>query len=180
LQFLRYLKSTIRYSKIPVIMCTALHDISSVAKSLEHGAIDYIVKPVEATVFKAKVAKALERGIGSVLIVCEDKVEMGILVRTIDREGFRCISCAHDEDVWNILESQKIAIVVAELLLPGISGFELLVRIKEKYPKLPVVLVADSHSERAREEIIAAGADSYLVKPFTNTDITRRIASLVK
>lgn len=180
LQFLRYLKSTLRFSKVPVVMCTALHDVSTVAKSIELGAVDYIVKPIEAPMLLEKVRNGLKHGLGSILVVCEEEIELGILVRTIGREGFRCVSCRNGEEAWAKLKEERISLIVAELLLPGMSGYELLVKTKEEFPTIPVVLIADSRSERAKEEIISAGADGYIVKPFTNVDITRRIASLVQ
>lgn len=180
LQFLHHLKSNLRFNKIPVIMCTSLNNFSSVAKCLECGADDYIVKPVEAKVLIEKVFKAIEGCVGSVLIVCEDKIQSEILRRSIERDGFRCLLSADGEKAWEIVQSEKIAIIVTDLLVPGISGLELLVRTKEKYPELPVVLIADSNTEQAKEAIIAAGADGFLLRPFKNTDITRRIASLVK
>lgn len=179
LEFLRYLKSIPRFSRIPVIMCTSLNDVSSVAKCLENGADDYIVKPAEAKVLNDKIANALRSRIGLVLIVSEDRIQSEILQRTIDRGGFRSMIIADGEEAWGIVQSEKIAVVVTDIIVPGISGFELLVRTKKKYPDLPVVLIADSNTEQAKEEIIAAGADGFLLRPFKNTEITRRIASLV-
>lgn len=65
--------------------------------------------------------------------------------------------------------------VISDVLLPGISGFDLMVKIKQKDKNLPVILITDYEGENVLKEAEAAGADGYYKKPFDNRILINRL-----
>lgn len=180
MQFLKYLKSVPRLSRIPVIMCTALHDAKTVTTIAEMGIQDYITKPIKKEVLLEKVKKVLKQGTDSVLIVDDEKLIQNLLSRAVEREGLKAITASSGEEALDLLDKYKVKLVISDISMPGMNGLELLVKIKEKYPTLPVLLITGHAGQYTKEEVLAAGADSYITKPFKNIEIAQRLVTYIK
>ncbi len=177
LQFLKLLKSNPRLVRIPIILCTALKDSAAVSRSIELGAKDYILKPVNRDALLTKVRKALEQRPKPVLIVDDEKLIRSLLSRTVEREGLKAITASSAEEALELLESTKVGMVISDIVMGGMNGLELAAKIKEKHPTMPVLLVT-GHSERfAKEHALEAGADGYITKPFKNVEIAQKLTS---
>jgi two-component system OmpR family response regulator len=70
--------------------------------------------------------------------------------------------------------------VVLDLMLPGYGGLEVLRRVRLLHPRVPVVLSTARDAESDRAAGLAAGADAYLVKPYSLVELERRLRALVR
>lgn len=180
LHLLKYLKTEKRLRFIPVILCTALSDKESVAKGIELGAADYIVKPVNADVLIAKVKKAFDRLPGQVLVVDDEELLRRLLFQTLGRQGYRILLASSGNEALELMEKNKVAVVLSDIEMPGMNGLELLVTIKDKHPHVPVLLMTGHGATYGRQDVISAGADGYITKPFKNTDIINKIEPFLR
>ena len=113
------------------------------------------------------------------VLVVEDEVRMaGVLQRALREEG-HAVDVAGDgrQGLWLAIENQYAAIVL-DLMLPGMDGFELCRRLRESGAWAPVLMLTarDGVSDRVRG--LDAGADDYLVKPFSLMELAARLRAL--
>jgi len=179
-QLLRFVKTDRRLRRIPVILCTTLNDKRSVIQGRELGVTDYIVKPVDAKVLLSKVQKALEAIPGAILVVDDESLIRNLLSQIIQREGYEVLTTDSAGDALELMESKKVAVVLSDIKMPKMNGLELLATIKKKYPKTPVLLMTGHAGEYPKDDVLAAGADGYITKPFRNTQIAAKIESFFK
>ena len=101
------------------------------------------------------------------ILVVEDSITTRTLEKSIlEAAGYRVQTAADGEAGWNLLGSGACDLVIADIEMPGIDGFELTARIRADpdHRDLPVVLVTSRDSRDDQERGVAAGADAYIVK----------------
>ncbi len=103
-----------------------------------------------------------------VLVIDDDVATRDYLTRQLMREGFYPVLAASGEEGLARLEQGDIALVILDLLLPGIDGWEVLRQLKATRPELPVVLASVMDD---REQAFTLGASAYLVKPLARQDL---------
>ena len=70
--------------------------------------------------------------------------------------------------------------VILDLMLPGMSGEEVLAKIKEQYPQVGVIVSSARDDVHTRVELLRAGADDYLVKPFDTEELVARLEAVLR
>ena len=177
--FVKHLKSDRRLRRIPVVLCTSLGDEAMVVKGLEAGAVNYIVKPVNESTLMSKIDKAMEKAPGAVLVAADDEVLLNLLTHTLLRDGYRVLTAGTGHQALEMMEKNRVALIIADVKMPGMDGFELLASVKESDFKIPVLLMS-GRGEFSRDEVIAAGADDFIAKPLHNTQVLNRIQAHFK
>lgn len=115
------------------------------------------------------------------VLVVEDEKAIGTLLGTmLDRLGHQCALFQDAESAWEALEQGHFDLVITDLRLPKESGEELLVRVKRRFPTLPVVVISGYGNTRNIVEVIQKGAEDYLAKPFTADDLEVVILKVLK
>jgi len=176
---LRQLRIGGRLSRIPVVLCTALGDQESVEKGIALGIEGYLVKPITASVLIGKVNSVLEKTRASILVVTDDELARKRIAQILERDAFKVISSANGEEALQNVKKERVTLVLADIGLPGMNGFELLANIKEYSPEIPVILMS-RQSKYTRDEVVGAGADDLIVRPFLNTEILLKVGQYYK
>jgi len=115
------------------------------------------------------------------VLVVEDEVRMaGLLERALREEG-HAVDVAADgpEGLWLATENAYGAIVL-DLTLPGLDGFELCRRLRESGRWMPVLMLTARDAVGDRVRGLDAGADDYLVKPFSLLELAARLRALAR
>jgi len=177
---LSYLKADARLAGIPVVLCTALNDINAVKKGMELGAVGYVTKPIKPGVLVEKVQAAAEKIPGAVVVVDDEDLLRELLTRALTRDGIKVLPAESGSKALELIEENKTMLVLSDIKMPQMDGLELLVNIKEKYPNLPVFLMTGHGGEFNRDQVLAAGGDGFITKPFRNTEIIRQIRPFMR
>ena len=177
--FVQQLRSDNRLNKIPVILCTALGDKASLVKGIEVGIAGYVVKPIKEAILIPKVKKVVEDSPGAVLVVDDEELILNIFITILERDGYKVLTAESGASALEILKNNKISMVVSDIAMPEMDGFELLSYVKELDMSIPVLLMS-GRSEYSRDDIVATGADDFIPKPFHNTEILARIRARYK
>ena len=101
-----------------------------------------------------------------VLIVDDDLALRTILSVMLTQSAFVCRTAASGEEALRLLENQPTDVVISDLRMPGISGMDLLVEVRERYPRLAFLMVTGEDETRVGVRAMQLGADDYLLKPF--------------
>jgi len=115
----------------------------------------------------------------SVLVV-EDQLEIRqIVVKYLEREGFICHEAKDGFEALDIFANRNIHLIILDIMMPGIDGFEVLERIR-KSSDVPVILLTAKQEESNKLEGFDTGADDYVTKPFSINELMRRVKTLIK
>jgi two-component system chemotaxis sensor kinase CheA len=101
------------------------------------------------------------------VIVCDDSFTTRTLEKNIlESAGYPVRVAADGLEAWNLLQSEGADVLVSDISMPRLDGFELTAKIRadERFKHLPVILVTALDSREDRERGIQAGADAYIVK----------------
>ncbi len=116
------------------------------------------------------------------ILVVDDELETVELVRAaFKRRGCKVIGAANGHDGLRLAREQRPAIILIDLMLPGINGFELCrqLRIDPLTLHIPQIVLSARESPIDQAEALAAGADRYLVKPVGIKLLVSLVESLI-
>lgn len=117
-----------------------------------------------------------------VLVIEDDKFLRELVVQKLTREGFETFEAVDGEDGVKKVKETKPDLVLLDLILPGIDGFEALGRIKEdqELAKIPVIILSNLGQKDDVEKGLKLGASDYLIKAhFTPGEIIAKVRSIL-
>src|SRR5436309_7404230 len=116
---------------------------------------------------------------GTVLVV-EDEESIGSLVRTyLEREGFQVVWVRGGEAALAEADQHPIRLVVLDVGLPGMDGFEVCRRLRAR-STVPIVMLTARDEEVDRVAGVEVGADDYVVKPFSPRELVARVKAILR
>ena len=110
---------------------------------------------------------------GKVLLVEDESAAVRVMTLALERERFQVSSVGEASLALAMIDEVKPDVVVADYLLPGMDGMELLRHLQRHQPDLPIVMVTGHGDERLAAEAMKLGAFDYLPKPFDYEEMTR-------
>lgn len=116
-----------------------------------------------------------------ILVVEDEEYVRGLLRLTIERAGYQVIEAPDAEEALTLLVEERPNLILLDIQLPGMNGFELCTRLKTDPMRrqIPVLMLTALSEEAEREQGLKAGADGYVVKPFGPFALLNRIRSVL-
>jgi CheY-like chemotaxis protein len=115
----------------------------------------------------------------SILVVDDDENIRNVLSEMLDFLGHRVASAPDGAEAFNLLDRSGYDLVITDLGMPGVSGWEVARRVKEKNSQTPVMLVSGWGSQIDPARVREAGIDLVLNKPFHLEDVRRSISEIL-
>jgi DNA-binding response OmpR family regulator len=116
---------------------------------------------------------------GTALVV-EDEDSIASLVRSyLERDGFTTVRARSGEEALAMLERNPVRLVVLDIGLPDIDGFDVCSRIRE-HSRVPVVMLTARDEEPDRISGLELGADDYVTKPFSPRELLARVRAVLR
>lgn len=113
------------------------------------------------------------------VLVVEDEAEMAaLLVRGLRAEGYDVVSAADGISALSLTRDVAFDLAILDVMMPGMSGFELCRRLRESTSGLAILLLTARDAVDDRVTGLDAGADDYLTKPFVFVELTARLRAL--
>ena len=113
------------------------------------------------------------------VLVVEDEIKMAALLKQGLEEHDHCVTVVHDgQEALEIASLRAFDVVVLDVMLPGLDGFEVARRLRKNHKPVPILMLTarDAVPDIARG--LDLGADDYLTKPFSFTELLARIRAL--
>ena len=111
------------------------------------------------------------------ILVVEDEVAINELVkRNLGLVGHSCISALDGEEALAKLQEHKVDLVILDIMLPKLDGFEVMERIKG----VPTIFLTAKNSVDDRVKGLVMGADDYMVKPFEMLELIARVEAVLR
>ena len=113
------------------------------------------------------------------ILVVEDEKPISELLRlSLTRAGYHC-TCTHDGiEAANIIEKEIFDLILLDVMLPGISGFELMEYIRST--DSPVIFITAKNAVSDRVKGLRMGAEDYIVKPFEILELLARVEGVLR
>ncbi len=114
------------------------------------------------------------------ILIVEDEANIASTIKiAIENEAFECTWAASGNDALELIESHPIDLIVLDVGLPDINGFELLKIIRSRH-STPVIFLTARGEEIDRVVGLEIGADDYLTKPFSPRELVARIKAILR
>ena len=117
-----------------------------------------------------------------VLIVEDEAAIHQLLSYNLEAEGFRTRVVETGEEVHSAIIEEQPDLVLLDWMLPGLSGIDVcrMIRSRPETQKLPIIMLTARGEEAERVRGLATGADDYVVKPFSISEVMARIRSILR
>ena len=115
-----------------------------------------------------------------ILIVEDEESIRGFLKINLKRNGYEVIEVDNGEDGIKIAINEKPAIVILDVMLPGIDGFNVCKRIREEEKNIGIIMLTAKSQDIDKITGLEYGADDYIVKPFNPTELLLRIKAILR
>lgn len=113
------------------------------------------------------------------ILLADDSVTIQKVVElTFMEEDFRVSAVSNGAEAIARMSESKPDVVIADVHMPGASGYEVCRRSKELYPSVPVLLLVGTFEAFDADEAVRCGADGHLKKPFDSQELMRRVREL--
>jgi len=118
----------------------------------------------------------------NILIVDDDEKNIKVLEGMLKPQNYCLLKALNGETALDILQQKDTDMVILDIILPGISGLDVLkeIRRNEKLKLLPVILISALSEREDRIKGLECGADDYISKPFDQTELITRITTQLK
>jgi DNA-binding response OmpR family regulator len=115
-----------------------------------------------------------------VLVVDDDPTVSDVVRRYLERSDFEVTLAADGPKALAAVGARPPDLVVLDLMLPGMDGLEVIQRLRERDPDLPVVMLTALGEESDRVTGLSLGADDYVTKPFSPRELVLRVQSVLR
>jgi len=112
-----------------------------------------------------------------VLIVDDESSMVSVLQRHVSNAGYEFVSASNGQEALEKIEKEEPDLVLLDLVMPGMNGFETCRRIREneKTKKLPVLIITALRGQSDSAAATASGANEFIVKPIDGADLAKRL-----
>jgi CheY-like chemotaxis protein len=168
--------------RAPAMTGTAIGAADSSAVAAGAGALDAMLAHADLALAAERVAQSGGQPGRITVLLCEDDPDvMHIIDARLRAGGYRTVLALDGQQTLDALTRETPAVVLLDLMMPKLTGFDVLMRLRERTGPRPKTIVV---SARGRDEDVTRafelGADDYVTKPFNPEELMARIARLVR
>jgi DNA-binding response OmpR family regulator len=114
-----------------------------------------------------------------ILVVDDEKLYVHLLQVNLQAEGYEVIYAMNGEDALDLVSTQKPDLVILDVMMPRLDGFVTCERIRQ-FSSVPVIMLTAKGEEQDRVKGLNVGADDYVVKPFSATELIARVRAVLR
>lgn len=116
---------------------------------------------------------------GTILAIDDDPINLKVLEAILTDSGFRLVTATSGEDVASLVEEEEPDLLLLDLMMPGMSGYEVCTELRKRYNavELPVIMVTARTQTADLVSAYDCGANDYITKPFDSEELLARIYS---
>lgn len=115
-----------------------------------------------------------------ILIVDDDELTLKVIDQTLSLEGYQTFQAKDASKALNILESEKINLIISDIMMPNVSGLGLLSLLKNFYfDKIPVILISSLNKDEIIDNSLGMGASYFLAKPIDSKELVQCVKNIL-
>ncbi|SHI68299.1 DNA-binding response regulator, OmpR family, contains REC and winged-helix (wHTH) domain [Clostridium cavendishii DSM 21758] len=114
------------------------------------------------------------------VLIVDDEVEIIELMEVyLLNDGYNVFKAINGVDAINIINTEKIHLVILDIMMPGINGLQVCMKIRKDY-NIPIIMVSAKGQEMDKIQGLSTGADDYMVKPFSTIELLARVKAQIR
>ena len=114
------------------------------------------------------------------VLIIDDEVEIVELMEVyLVNEGYKVFKAYNGSDGVNIINEEKIHLVILDIMMPGIEGFQVCMKIRKDY-NIPIIMISAKSQDMDKIQGLSVGADDYMAKPFNPMELIARVKSQIR
>lgn len=117
-----------------------------------------------------------------ILIIDDEKVILELMKSLLDQNLFKITCCDNSQKALELLDSQYFHLILLDLMLPEISGIDILQELQRQHTNkfTPVIMISGRNDEDSIQKALDNGATDYVIKPFSHTELSARIRAALR
>ena len=118
----------------------------------------------------------------TILLVDDHELSLGLTARRIEKQGYKVLQAINGKDALSIIQKNDINLVLLDINMPDINGFEVLKRMRaiKSKEELAIIMVTAVEDPDMVIDCINSGADDYIMKPFHPAELIARISNILQ
>lgn len=115
------------------------------------------------------------------ILVVEDEIDLNKTVCSfLNHSGYEAIGCINVNDAYDALEENIFDLIVSDIMMPGIDGFEFASNVRELNENIPILFMTARDDIASKQRGFRIGVDDYMVKPIDFDELFLRIGALLR
>jgi two-component system OmpR family response regulator len=115
------------------------------------------------------------------ILVVEDDAKLRQLFCTVlTRNGYRAMPAVNGEDALDVLDKEYIDLIICDIMMPRMDGFELTRTLRDNNQQLPILMVTARENFADKQQGFLVGIDDYMVKPINVNEMILRVGALLR
>lgn len=115
-----------------------------------------------------------------ILVVEDDLSLKNLFCKTLQRNNYQTFDAECAEKALEILDNESIDLIVTDVMMPGMNGFELVRQLRDAQMELPILIITAKSDIMDKQTGFLAGADDYMVKPININELVLRVNALLR
>lgn len=115
------------------------------------------------------------------ILVVEDDIKLNrIYCSALQSNSYNAIQALDGEEALDIVAEKTVDLVISDIMMPGVDGYELTKELREMYPELPILMISAKEGFEDKRYGFMAGIDDYMVKPVDLNEMLLRVNALLR
>ncbi|WP_324824707.1 response regulator transcription factor [Sinanaerobacter sp. ZZT-01] len=114
-----------------------------------------------------------------ILVIDDDKELCALIEQSVAAESIGADHCYSGADGLAILQKNDYQLILLDVMMPGMDGFETMEKIRQK-SRIPILMLTSKNDSTSKIRGLRSGADDYLTKPFDMEELIARVLSLIR
>lgn len=115
-----------------------------------------------------------------ILVVEDDASLKNLFCRTLQRNNYQTFAADHAYAALDILDRESIDLIITDIMMPGMSGFDFIRQLRDAQIELPILIITAKNDIMDKQTGFLAGADDYMVKPININEMVLRVNALLR
>ena len=115
------------------------------------------------------------------ILVCEDDFAIKTMISTkLKQENYSVYTVQNGQEALNLMEKQQIDLVISDIMMPEMDGYEFVQTLRETKHTLPILMITAKSQLESLEAAFKLGVDDYMVKPLRLEELVLRVKALLR
>lgn len=107
-----------------------------------------------------------------IMVVDDEKMIRDLLKKILTNNGYKIITAKDGVDALQKLKTEEASLMISDIKMPRMNGFELLRHVKKNYPKMNIIMMTAYGDTYTVKNALTMGANEYITKPFRSQEIS--------